>query len=234
LSLLTIIQSVCRRVGHPPPTSVIGNADETTQRLLEISEDEGRELARYGNWKVLRREHTFITTATESQTNTHTPPDMAAFIDRTIWNRTTKRRLIGPLSSEEYQNYKANVSFPMLDTFYLRGTTWLMNPVPTAGNTIAYEYRSSYWCKKASDSTLQETWLADTDLGVLPERLMELGIIWRYKQARGLDWATDYDKYGFQVQQALAADQPRGVVDMSGDGPNYPTGIYVPDYNWTL
>ena len=232
MSLLTIIQSVCRRVGHPPPTSVFGNTDETTQRLLEIAEDEGRELARYGDWKVLRLTHTFTTTATESQTNSHTPADLGSYLDGTFWNRTRQMRLNGPVSAEEWHRLKAMSSAPSIDTFYLEGTTWLMQPVPTAGQTIAYGYRSSYWCK-ASGGTLQETWAADTDLGVLPERLMELGIIWRYKQARGLDWQTDYDKYSFQVQQALAADSPHGVIDMSGTSSER-IGIVGPEFNWTL
>lgn len=235
MTLLTMIGSVSRRIGQPPPTVVIASTEETVLRLLEIAEDEGRELARYGDWKVLRREHTFATTATESQTNTHTPADLGAFIDGTIWNRTRKMPVYGPVSAAEWQAWQAQGNFPVTDTFYLRGTTWVQNPVPPAGQTIAYEYRSSYWCK-SSGGTLQETWAADSDLGVLPERLMELGIIWRYKQARGMDWATDYDKYMFQVQQALAADQPRAVIDMSGgDRLTQGTpGLVVPEMNWTL
>ncbi|MGE0629986.1 MAG: hypothetical protein AB7O43_19475 [Hyphomicrobiaceae bacterium] len=234
MTLLTMISSVCRRVGQPPPVAVIAATEETVLRLLEIAEDEGRELARFGDWKVLRRTHTFLTTATESQTNTHTPADVGAYLDGTFWNRTRKMPLHGPVSAEEWHSIKAQSSAPVLDTFYLEGTTWLQQPVPPAGSTIAYGYRSSYWCK-SSGGTLQETWAADTDLGVLSERLMELGIIWRYRQSRGMDWVTDYDRYMFQVQQALAADSPHDLISMSGDRVSRGTpGLVVPEMSWDL
>jgi hypothetical protein len=65
---------------------------------------------------------------------------------------------------------------------------------------------------------------------------MELGIIWRYKQARGLDWQTDYDKYMYQVQQGLAQDQPRNTINMTGESmiPSGVPGLIVPEGNWNL
>ena len=62
---------------------------------------------------------------------------------------------------------------------------------------------------------------------------MELGIIWRYRQSRNMDWQTDYDKYMFQVQQALAADSPQGIINLSSE-PGERMGISVPELNWTL
>lgn len=232
LSLLTLIQHVSTRIGQPRPTAVAASTEETVQRLLELAQDEGRELARFGDWKVLRKTHTFATTATESQTNAHTPADLGAYLDGTFWNRTRQMRLTGPLSAEEWHRIKAMTSALATDTFYLEGTTWLMQPVPPAGQTIAYGYRSSYWCK-STGGTAQEAWAADTDTGILPERLMELGIIWRYRQSRNMDWQTDYDKYMFQVQQALAADSPQGIINLSSE-PGERMGISVPELNWTL
>ncbi len=233
MSLLTMIASVCQRIGQPTPTAVMAATDETVLRLREIAEDEGRELARFGDWKVLRKTHTFTTTATESQTNSHTPADLGSYIDGTFWNRTRKMRLNGPVTADEWHHLKALSSVPSDDTFYLEGTTWLMQPVPPAGQTIAYGYRSNQWCK-SSGGTAQETWAADSDVGILPERLMELGIIWRYRQSRNMDWQTDYDKYMFQVQQALSADSPHNVVDMSGQSRGTLRGFTLPAYDWTL
>lgn len=232
MTVLSMVQSVCRRVGIPTPSLVVSATDETVLRLLELAQEEGRELARYGDWRVLRKEKTFTTVAAETQTDTPLPADLGGFIDNTFWNRTASRRLTGPLTSDQWQTIKANSGPASTDSFYLRGTSWLMSPVPAASQTIAYEYRSSYWCE-SSGGTDQEYWQADTDVGLISERLMGLGLLWRFKQSRGLDWQTDHEKYMFEVNDALAKDSPRQVVDLRGS-PLISRGIGVPEGSWAL
>lgn len=232
MTLLTLVQGASRKVGQAPPTAVVGQTDETTQRMLALAQDEGRELASYGDWRVLRKEKTFTTAATEDQAGqTPIPTDLDAFIDDTFWNRSARRRLYGPMTVDEWQAYKSQSSSPVTDGFYLRGTSWLMMPVPLAGQTIAYEYRSKNWCQSNVPAG-QDKWLADTDTGILSEVLMELGLVWRYKQSRGLDWQTDYDKYMFQVQTRLAKDQPRRTISMVDCG--YHPILSAPEGSWVI
>ena len=232
MTLLSMVQAASRRIGQAPPTVVIAATDETTLRLLEIAQDEGRELARFSDWRALRTEKTFTTVATETQSGSPIPTDLDAFIEDTFWNRSARRRLIGPVSPQKWQQWKAQSTFPVTDAFTLRGALWLMQPVPAAGQTIAYEYRSKNWCQ-SSGGTGQSAWAVDTDTGILDERLMTLGIVWRYKQARGLDWQTDYDKYMFQLQTALDKDKPRKTISFTGDGGEC-YGVNVPDGSWSI
>jgi hypothetical protein len=231
MTLLSMVGSACKRIGLQTPSVVATATDATVLQLLEFAQQEGRELARFGDWRALRKEKTFTTVAAETQTDTPIPTDLGAFIDNTCWNRSNRLRLYGPATPEEWQRWKAASSFPITGTFYLRGTSFLIQPTPTAGQTIAYEYRSSHWCQ-SSGGTAQEYWAADTDTGLLSERLMGMGIIWRYKQSRGLEWQTDYDKYMFEVGEALAQDQPRRTMELGGERMAY--GITVPERSWNL
>lgn len=235
MTLLSIARRVCRRVGLAQPSVVVAATDESMRRIFELSLEEGKSLARLGDWRVLRKEKTFTTVAAETQTNTPLPTDLAGFIDGTIWNRSKHRPLYGPVDPQQWQAWQAQVSFPVVDSFYLRGTSWLMRPIPVAGHTIAYEYRSSHWCQATGGGATAGEWEADTDVGLLNERLMALGIVWRFKQARGLAWEADYQLYDFQVRQELANDSPRTIIDMSASGP--PTrvpGLTIPESGWNL
>jgi hypothetical protein len=59
------------------------------------------------------------------------------------------------------------------------------------------------------------------------------GIIWRYKQDRGLEWQSFYDKYIYNVDQALAKDKPHRIVDMKNGGPPVRTpGLVIPEGAW--
>lgn len=231
MSLLTLVQKAAVRVGMTKPSVVAAATDSGVQQLLEYAQEEGEQLSRFGDWRVLRKEKTFTTVAAETQTDTPIPTDLGAFIDQTFWNRNRRQRIYGPVSPDMWQRWKATSTFPVTDTFCLRGTSWLMAPTPLAGQTIAYEYRSKNWCQ-TSLGVGQDAWAADTDTGVLSERLMGMGLVWRYKQAKGLDWEADYEKYAFEVSQALAADQPRKTLNMGGETIAY--GFTTPDGSWNV
>lgn len=234
MSLLSMMSTVARRVGIPTPTVVAAATDATVLQLLEYAQEEGRQLARYGDWRVLRKEKTFTTVAAETQTDTPIPTDLGGFINGTLWNRSRRERMRGPATPQDWQAWKSQATFPLEGVIYLRGTSLLIQPTPEAGETVAYEYRSSYWCQ-SSGGTAQEAWAADTDTGILSERLMGLGIIWRFKQGRGMDWQADFSKYEFEVNQALSADQPRPILDMAYGGmrDKYP-GARPPEGYWQL
>lgn len=235
MSLLTIVQRAARLIGIPRPAVVATATDTTVGLLLELAQLEGEELARYGDWRALRAEKTFVTVAAETQTNTPIPTDFAGFVDQTAWNRSARRRLIGPFDPQEWQQYKAQTTFPVVDGFALRGSAFLMQPVPAAGLTIAYEYRSANWCQ-SSGGTAQSAWAADTDTGIISERLMRMGLVWRFKQARGLDWQNDHASYINEVDGELARDRPRKIHQMGGDWLPISgrVGFAVPEGNWNV
>lgn len=235
MTLLTTVRAAARRLGIASPNAVATATDATTLALLEYAQEEGEELARFGDWKALRREKTFTTVAAETQTDTPIPSDFAGFIDDTFWNRSARRKLRGPLSSQEWQHIKATSTPGVTDSFYIRGTSWLMAPTPTAGQTIAYEYRTKNFCT-SSGGTAQSAWAADTDLNVLEERLVSKGIIWRFKKGRRMDWEVDYEEYLTWVNDALSKDNPGKILDMSGGGSYSPPryGAGVPDSSWNL
>lgn len=233
MSLLSLVKSACRRIGVPPPNVVATASDPTVMQLFELAQEEGRELARFGDWRVLRKEKTFSTVAAATQVNA-IPDDLDAFIDDTFWNRARRLRLYGPATPDEWQRWSAASTFPITGTFYLRGTSLLIQPTPAAGDTVAYEYRSNQWCQSSGGAS-QETWAADTDIGIISERLMGLGLIWRYQKTRGLEWQSRYDEYLFQVNQELAKDSPRRIMDMKDGGPPVRVpGVVIPDFSWDV
>lgn len=230
MTLLSMIRDVCAEVGLPRPTAVIAATDPTMRALLSHAQEEGATLARLGPWQKLRKEKTFTSLASETQT-AMVATDLARFVDGTFWNRTRRRPFVGPLSPQDWQRMKATTALANSDMFTVRGGDILMSPTPTAGHTFAYEYVSTQWCE-SSGGTDQSVWTADTDVGLLDERLMKLGIIWRFKKQRGLAFDADYSLWDFAVHNALGQEAPHGLIDMSGaPGPLRP-GIIAPEGDW--
>ncbi|MBZ4252035.1 hypothetical protein LAJ57_14125, partial [Streptococcus pneumoniae] len=67
MTLLSIVQNVCRLTGLRVPTEVVNSTDTQVQQLYALANEEGQELARSFEWEALNLEQTFTTTATEVQ-----------------------------------------------------------------------------------------------------------------------------------------------------------------------
>lgn len=236
MTLLTTIQSACDRLGIVRPSSVIGSSDQQIRQLLGLAQQEGKELARRHPWNKIIKEKTFTATATEEQTGA-IPSDFDRILNGTFYNRTASRRVEGPLDAREWQSYKASTTSVLFDAFRIRGNTILTAPTPSAGDSYAYEYVSTWWVATAADddTPAQASWLDDTDVGILDEELMADGIVWRFLKAKGLDYAEPFRTYEAQVMLAMARDGGKRSVNM-GKSFDYrrrrePTW---PDGSWSL
>jgi hypothetical protein len=68
MTLLSICIAVADEVGIERPTSIVGNAQPTSQKLLRYANKTGTRLMKKVAWEVLRKEKTFTSVATETQT----------------------------------------------------------------------------------------------------------------------------------------------------------------------
>lgn len=225
MSLLTIIQKAADRLSLRRPSAVVTSADQQVRQLLALANEEGESLSKRGNWQALVAEWTFVTSATEAQTNAPVPPDMREFLPNSFFNRTQSRRLIGPIAPQQYQAIQAQqVNANIYLSFRRRQNAFLISPAPAAGETIAYEYLSSFWAK--SDAHVPKAgFTADTDTAFLDEELIVQGLRWRFKQANGLDYSEEMRTYELSVERALAdgvgaSALSQGVIA----SPDYPLG----------
>ena len=230
MSLLTIVQRVCRLVSLPVPTTVVTSTDLVVQQLYALANEEGEELADAYDWQKLRRQHLFNTVATAAQTSA-VPSDWNRFISNSFFNRSTRRSLIGPITPQQWQAIQAQ---PQLNRVFLafieRDGQFLVTPSPGAGQQIAYEYVSKFWAY--SDALVpQQEFLADTDGTYLDERLISLGVRWRWKAANGLDYAEDYRTYQTERNQKMARDGGNTEINTTGDA-EYVLSPNIPDGNF--
>ena len=235
MSLLTVVQDACDRIGLPRPSVVIGSSDTQVRQLLGLAQQEGKELARRGPWQELVTETTFTATATTTQTGA-IPSDFDRMLEGTFWNRSQDRRVVGPLTPQKWQMLQTGLYSLVWDAFRIRGTEILMSPEPTAGDTLAYEYVSKNWLTDASGSTPRHAWLADDDVALLDEELITLGLVWRFKKAKGLDYSEEYRSYEQLVERKLGNNGAMGIVDLNGDRMDGGGGTYdpfIPEGNWS-
>lgn len=230
MSLLTIIQGVCAELNLVQPTVVVTSSDSQVQQLWALANRAGRTLARSYPWQGLRAEFTFVTLNQQQQTNM-VPADWDRWVPNTFFDRSTRREIVGPITSRQWQWLQAQpVSSKVYLAFIERQNQVLMSPNPPAGHTVAGEYLSKNWAKSAAGAG-QASFLADTDLTYLDEDLIALGLIWRWKSAKGLDYAEAMEDYEREVEQAQARDGGSTALSMAPQ-PIDPNRLNIPDGNF--
>lgn len=232
MSLLTVIQRSCRLLSLPVPTEVSTSSDVQVQQLFELANEEGNELMGAYDWQIKRKQHLFSTTATAAQTGA-VPSDWDRFVPNTFFNRTQMRSVIGPITPQQWQAIQAQ---PQLSRVFLafieRGGEFLITPTPAAGEIIAYEYLSKDWVHAEGDTDdTRSDYLLDSDVAFLNEKIIVLGVRWRFLKSKGLDYAEDFRTYQSERNQLMARDGGNGIINTTGDGqymlsPNLPVGSF--------
>jgi hypothetical protein len=228
MTLLSIIDNVSRELKFGAVTSVVGNSDENVRALLAAAKRDGKHLASRVSLQTLVEEATHTALAAEEQGDIQTiAPGFDRWVFESAWNRTTRLPLIGPVDGTEWQHIKARDISAATPYYRLRGDQLLIYPVPTAGHVIAFEYFTRYWVK-AQDGTLKADFTDDEDASRINETIIELGLLWRFKEAEGLDYAENKRDYETALKNATLTSNARRIVMGRGRG-----GLSRTDYRVT-
>lgn len=189
-----------------------------------------------GSWQVLGSDVPYDanivgisgTTITMDQNNTVTktgevlsfaqtayafPADFGYYQTMTSWDRSFRWQMLGPLEAQEWQVLKSGISptgprrrFRIMQGF------WQVDPPLTSGNElIVFEYFSNAWCQSVS-GTAQSFWAMDTDFYSLDDDCFILGLKWRWKAAKGLDYQQE--KVDYEMLCDLEAARNGGNRDL--------------------
>ena len=207
LSLLSICQQVADETGFEQPATIVSNTEETAVRLLALAKRAVDVLSHVVPWAELRAEHTFTTVGAAAQTSaTPIPSNFDYMIRGTCWNRSTSRRLAGPMTGAEWQDLQVNDTAAGSDDqkFTIRGGLFYIHPTPDAGDTVAYEYVINTPVESSDGTTAKATYEADTDVAKIPERLVGLGVKARFLANIGSPLADiAIGEYQHEVEKAL-------------------------------
>jgi hypothetical protein len=232
MTVLTAVQAAAPLVSLQPPSQLFGSSQETQILLRTLANRELTELARRHDWPQLLAEHTFLTSGVELQSGGFAS-DLDRIIEDTFWNRDTDWRVVGPLTPQEWAYHKTQgLTSAVVHMWMRRGNELYMYPAPGANQTLAYEYIRN---TPALDSTSvpKAAFTADTDVCRLPEELITLGVVWRYLQQKGMDYAEALKTYELRVQSEINATRSKRKMNIV-PGSTFRGKDIVPEGDWTL
>lgn len=235
MPLLDVVQSIAIRIGVQRPAIAASSLDQNIQQIVEFVNEEGQELAARANWQALRAEANFATTAAEDQGSIYAiaGADFRSIVNETIWNRSQRRPVFGPKSPAEWQQLKAQFVQGPWQQYIIRGNHLLFTPAPPAGQNCYFEWLSNNWAQAAGGGG-KARMNDDGDLSLLDERLLVLGGVWRFQNAKGLPSDVSFAKYEAAVNDAIVRDGAKATLSLAGYQADVLPGAFVPAGNWTL
>lgn len=235
-TLLEIVQAFCGERGLKVPTSVIGNTDKQVVQFKGLLEKLNRDLITRKAFQqnTIEDTHTTLAQVDQGDIDAIAEKGFEGFRFQSVFNRTTRQPLFGGIESAEWQfRQTLNLSGPLY-TFRLRGNRLLMNPAPPAGQTIAFEYFSSWFIKTVTTGDPKKFYTADTDYHALGDDIPLAWLTWAWAQAKGFEYAEDFRAYERLVARKLARDNAPPVVNLATNRSQATPGIVVPPGSWSV
>lgn len=163
-----------------------------------------------------------------------TGPDFGWVLNETMWDRTVRRPVYGPKYAAEWQQLKAQLMQGPWWQYRIRGNQVLFIPPPPPGDLIYFEWVSRYWVAVTAAQTVgaQVSYLLDTDVSLIDERIITLDTLWRYKAAKYLDYEEDFDKAQAAIADAMARNASKPRLNLAGAQTDIYPGVLVPAGNW--
>ncbi len=197
MTILTAINEVGDVVGLDAFTSVYGTDDPNAKTMMALATEAGAEIARRVDWQLMLKQVT---------------PSVASFVLPADYNRMTPggalRSPAGEfarpvLSSGQWAVISASPS--VQPYFFIKGNVIGISPVSFAATAIM-DYVSKNWIK-TNASVERDTFSADDDTVLFPERLLVKNLLWRWRRQKGFEFEDYLSEFEADLIAEIRADR---------------------------
>lgn len=224
MTALSCFKSASRRLLSQDQASLFTGVSPFQVKMIEIMNEAMQDIAQAHDWNALSRLCTLTTD--DNTADFALPADYGRMI--------TNADVHSSIWSVNYQAARDQDEWIQLQRFMpstvpgywiIYGGQLHLLPVPRVNENPCFWYVSTNLVK-GSDGSMKATFTADDDVFLLDEQLLLLCLIWRWKQAEGLDYQEDMRNYEIRLSQLSAKDHG-SVPIRSGRGGLNRIGIWA-------
>ena len=194
MSLLTIVHDAMAICRQPVPSVVYSSTDPGVKMFRALAQEAGDAHVEEHGWrpnKVLGQ-----LTGDGSETQFSLPADFDRMMPgNPLWQSDWPGQSLRRVTDEQMLAAKLSVVEPLRPVWRMFGNNLEFYPAPDDGTIIKFEYRSRWWISDVDGALRRERWAADDDYSMIPERLIKLSLIWRWKASQGLEYAEDMQNW---------------------------------------
>lgn len=231
MTILAAMQSAATRlIGRKPDTFFGAPSGRVFElEITDLINEVARDIVKSNDWQGLTN------LATIDADGVETVFDLPADYDRMLvisditenqgWFWGYQR--VTDLNAFLYWSERGFMPNPGLWTLY--GDQLHFTPAPSTD--AQYPYVSKNFARDTSTLALKDAFTADTDEFLLPERLLTLGLVWRWRENKKLDWTGDQEAFMKAISEYASRD--KGSRAYRRTTRHWRPGTY-PGWPWSL
>lgn len=233
MSLYEICRSVLAETGWTVFTSIATNTDQTAIQIKEICNTELESLANEYDWMHLRSTYTFNTVVGQ---RIYIMPDDFDHIDRhSVFNQDQYVSVRGSIPIEEWQFRRHGLLSDIINNKFRlmhNGDNYAIELAaePSSVTTMVLEYYSNNLVM-GDDDTPKRLFALDTDVSRVPEEIVKLGVKWRFRRVKGMDFTAELAEYNNHISKKFARKHAFSDIPIGRSRQHHPvlTHGYVPE-----
>jgi len=210
--LLDALQSAALRLIGRKPSQFIGVTSVFEMEMCDLVNEVAQDVAKYQDWQALVRVAEIVGDGSTEVFDL--PPDY----DRQLQNSAVQGnatwawgyRRFTDINVFLFDQTRGFSGFP--GGWIIYGDKVRFAPAPSG--SAVYPYITNAWAKSA-DMAAKQAFTADTDLFLLPERLLTLGLVWRWRENKKLDASGDQEAFIKALDEYAAKDKGARVYRSS-------------------
>lgn len=128
---------------------------------------------------------------------------------------------------DEWLFLKDNLLVGSPGNWVILNNTVQVFPAMPVDDTARFYYISNYYAISGAGAP-QSAFLADTDTFALDERLLRLGIVWRWRADKRLEYAEDLKNYEIAKEAAMGKDKGSQLIVVGRQRVSRSSGVAYP------
>lgn len=211
MTILSAINDITNVIGLNNKTAIFTSTDREDIELASMANRVAKAMAKHYDWQVLK---TVATITGDGTTEDWALPTgyWRQPIETTLW--VTSRPfypLQHVLSTDLWLGIVTSSIQTSLGQWIIYGNQVHIRPALANADTAKYYYITNLIVDPASGSN-KVAFTLDDDVFLLDEEVLGLGIIWRWKAAKGLPYAEEMRDYEIALAEAVARDKGSKIL----------------------
>jgi len=214
LSFLSAAQSAAIRLGVNKPSAFFSGTGRFEQEIVDLANEVATDIIKAHDWRALVKQHSMVgdgvTTAFDLPSDYDRMPKNAD-VGRMNWY--TWGYVDAP-DLNFWNDLINGLASPSPGYWIMLGGQMQFIPPVSADTTAEFYYVSKAIAIDADTAAVKNEFTKDGDTFVLDERLLTLGLIWRWRAMKRLDYTEDMKNYEIRLDQLSGEDKGARITRM--------------------
>lgn len=205
MTVLSACQEAAVELNQTEPTVLFAATDKFAREMRVQANKSAVAIAKAYDWQRLTTRATI--TGDSSTTAFALPADYDRMALKTnLSSNSSNIDLVKIVDLDQWDYFQNHVTPTAPGYWIILGGQIQINPAPATGVIHSYYYISNYV------ATGKTAFTADADVFLLPERLLTLSIIWRWRAMKRMEYAEDMRNFEIAMAEETAKDKGSRVL----------------------